>query len=91
MNLRAHLRHELMLSSKLGKPASLDNGVRKRLFTINVLPQLHRHRSGRRMGVVRRRHHHGVDLLQVGNLVMPLTLQFARTKISNQTGIIVVT
>ena len=62
VDLRAHLRDELLLPGDLGHDAGLVHRVRERLLAVAVLAQLHGHDGRRGVGMVRRADHHRVDL-----------------------------
>ena len=62
MNLRAHLRGPLVFVGDLGQDAGFADRVRQRLLAVAVLAHPHRHRGGRRVDMIGRTHHDGVDL-----------------------------
>jgi len=63
VDLRAHLRGQLVLDGQIGHHAGLVHFVRERLFAVAVLAHLHGHDAGHGVGVIGGAHHHGVDLL----------------------------
>ena len=63
MDLRAHLRHAVVLLGQLRHHARLADGVGERLLAVDVLAQAQGRRRGGRVDVVGRGHHHGVDVL----------------------------
>ena len=62
VDLRAHLRDQLVLLGGLGHRAGLVDTVRERLFAVAVLSQLHRRHANRGVCMVGRADHDCVDL-----------------------------
>ena len=63
MSLVAHLADDLAILRLLGEDACLLDGPAERLLHVDVLAEVHRHRGDRRVHVVRRGDHDGVDIL----------------------------
>ena len=63
MTLIAHLRGDLVFAREISQHACLENGVRQRFLTVDMLAQPDGHRGGGGMGVIRSGHDHRVDVL----------------------------
>ena len=61
VNLRAHLRHELVPARDLGHNTSFIHAVGKRLFAVAMLAEFHGRHAGRGVRMIRRADDHGVN------------------------------
>ncbi len=65
MNLNTHLRHYILLTCLLGKPANLINIMRQRLLAIHMLAHLYSHHGRHCVEIIRRRYSNGVDIFSL--------------------------
>ena len=63
VNLRAHLRHQIVLSGRIDHRPCLGDGVGQRFLAIAMFTQPHGHQARIDVGMVGRADHHGIDLL----------------------------